>query len=167
MKVSKNNFSLNKIRDSFKDKKFKYGGYATLMTAVVLAILVVINLVVDQIAFKVDLTENQIFSLSDQTKQLLRNLDQPINIIGLYETGEENVLFDEILQKYRAESKYINIDYVDPVKNPTFSSKYTKDGETLREGSYIVESGDRFKVIDNYDLINYRALNMGSGMLSL
>lgn len=161
MKVSKNNFSLNKIRDSFKDKKFKYGGYATLMTAVVLAILVVINLVVDQIAFKVDLTENQIFSLSDQTKQLLRNLDQPINIIGLYETGEENVLFDEILQKYRAESKYINIDYVDPVKNPTFSSKYTKDGETLREGSYIVESGDRFKVIDNYDLINYRSTQYG------
>ena len=131
------------------------------MTAIVLAILVVVNLVVDQISFKVDLTQNQIFSLSDQTKQILKNLDQEINIIGLYETGKENVLFDEILQKYRAESKYINIDYVDPVKNPTFSSKYTKDGETLREGSYIVECGDRFKVIDNYDLINYRTTQYG------
>lgn len=161
MKRFKDGISVDKIRESFKDKKFKYGGYATLMTAIVLAILVVVNLVVDQISFKVDLTQNQIFSLSDQTKQILKNLDQEINIIGLYETGEENVLFDEILQKYRAESKYINIDYVDPVKNPTFSSKYTKDGETLREGSYIVECGDRFKVIDNYDLFNYRTTQYG------
>ena len=145
-----------KILDSFKDKKFKYGGYATLLTAFVLAILVVVNLLVDQIPFKIDLTENQLFSLSDQTEKVLENLDQEIRIIGLYETGRENPVFDEILQKYRRLNKNISITYIDPVKNPTFANKYTKDGESLKEGSYIVESDERFKIIDYFDLFNVR-----------
>lgn len=145
-----------KILDSFKDKKFKYGGYATLLTAFVLAILVVVNLLVGQIPFKIDLTENQLFSLSDQTEKVLENLDQEIRIIGLYETGRENPVFDEILQKYRRLNKNISITYIDPVKNPTFANKYTKDGESLKEGSYIVESDERFKIIDYFDLFNVR-----------
>ncbi len=151
-----------RIRDSFKDKKFKYGGYATLMTAVVLAILVIVNLVVGQIPYKLDLTENRMFSLSDQTDTILKNLDQEVQIIGLYKTGQENAMFDEILQRYRRANKNISITYVDPIKNPTFSSKYTKDGTSLREGSYIVESGDKYKVIDYYDLFNVRSDQYGN-----
>lgn len=150
-----------KIMDSFKDKKFKYGGYATLMTAFVLAILVVVNLVVGQIPFKLDLTENRMFSLSDQTDTVLKNLNQEIRIIGLYQAGQENPMFDEILQRYRRGNKNISITYIDPVKNPTFSSKYTKDGTSLREGSYIVESGDKYKVIDQYDLYNLKTDQYG------
>lgn len=151
-----------KILNSFKDKKFKYGGYATLLTAFVLAILIIVNLVVGQIPFKIDLTENRLFSLSDQTDTILKNLDQEIQIIGLYQTGSEDKVFDEILQKYRRKNKNITITYVDPVKNPTFSSKYTKDGTTLRDGSYIVECGDRFKVIDYYDIFNVRTDQYGN-----
>lgn len=162
MKKTDGKTNRRKILDSFKDKKFKYGGYATLLTAFVLAILVVINLVVDQISFKLDLTENRMFSLSDQTEKIVKNLDQEIRIIGLYQTGQENRMFDEILQKYRKINKNISITYIDPVKNPTFSSKYTKDGTNLREGSYIVESDERFKIIDYYDLFNIRADQYGN-----
>ena len=150
------------IMNSFKDKKFKYGGYATLLTAFVLAILVVVNLVVGQIPYRLDLTENRMFSLSDQTEKVLENLDQEIRIIGLYQTGRENPMFDEILQRYRRLNKNISITYVDPVKNPTFSTKYTKDGNNLREGSYIVESDERFKIIDYYDLFNLRSDQYGN-----
>lgn len=162
MKKTDGKTNRRKILDSFKDKKFKYGGYATLLTAFVLAILVVINLVVDQISFKLDLTENRMFSLSDQTEKIVKKLDQEIRIIGLYQTGQENRMFDEILQKYRKINKNISITYIDPVKNPTFSSKYTKDGTNLREGSYIVESDERFKIIDYYDLFNIRADQYGN-----
>ncbi len=149
-------FSIAKMKDSFKDKKFKYGGYATLLTAFVLAILVVVNLVVGQIPLKIDLTENRMFSLSDQTKKILEGLDEEVRIIGLYKTGQENKTFDEILQRYRRGNKNISITYIDPVKNPTFSSKYTKDGTSLRDGSYIVETDKKYKVIDYFDLFNIR-----------
>lgn len=161
MKKEKN----KKVINSFKDKKFKYGGYATMMTAFVLAILVVVNLVVGQIPFKLDLTENHMFSLSDQTESVLKNLDQDIEIIGMYQSGQENIMLDEILQKYRRGSKHISITYIDPVKNPTFSSQYTKDGTSLGEGSYIVESGDKYKVIDYMDLFNINSDQYGQSQI--
>lgn len=162
MKKTDKKADKKKIMDSFKDKKFKYGGYATLLTAFVLAILVVVNLVVGQIPYKIDLTENRMFSLSDQTEKLLENLDQEIRIIGLYKAGQENPTFDEILQRYRRINKNISITYIDPVKNPTFANQYTKDGTDLREGSYIVESNDKYKVIDYYDLFNISSDQYGN-----
>ena len=38
-----------KFGSSFKDKKFKYGGYATLFTAVALVILIVLNIIVNMV----------------------------------------------------------------------------------------------------------------------
>lgn len=59
-------FNFRSVKESFKSKKFKYGGYATLMVAVVIAIAIIINLIVDQITWEVDLTQNQMYSLSEQ-----------------------------------------------------------------------------------------------------
>jgi len=44
------------IKSSFKTRKFKYGGYAAMLTASVIAILIVLNLLVGQIPAKLDLT---------------------------------------------------------------------------------------------------------------
>ncbi|WP_207207983.1 GldG family protein [Xylanivirga thermophila] len=143
------------ILESFKDKKFKYGGYATLMTAVVLAILIVVNLLVDQIPWKLDLTQNKLYSISEDTYKILDNLDQDIRIIGLYEAGKENKEVDEILKKYEARTKKVSVEYVDPVKNPTFAKQYDKEGNGLSTGSLIVISGNKFKVISPFDLYDY------------
>ena len=53
-------------------------------------------------------------------------------------------MFDEILQRYRRLNKNISITYVDHM-HIHFSTKYTKDGGNLREGSYIVESDERLR----------------------
>lgn len=143
------------IAASFRNKKFKYGGYAALMTAVVLAILIAINLVVDQIPFKLDLTQNQLFSLSQQSYKVMDGLKKNITIYGLYKTGQENATVKEILNKYADYSDKIKVKFIDPVKNPTFAQKYSKDGSTLNNGTLIVDAGDKFKVIDSYDLVNY------------
>ena len=47
--------SLN-IAQSFRNKNFRYGGYAALTIAIVLGILLVINLVAGQIPLKLDLS---------------------------------------------------------------------------------------------------------------
>lgn len=44
------------ILDSLKSRKFRFGGYATLLVVAALAIVVGINLVVDQIPAKLDMT---------------------------------------------------------------------------------------------------------------
>ena len=55
------------LLDSLKSKKFRFGGYATLLVVAALAMVVVINVLVDRIPGKIDLTQNKIYSLSDTT----------------------------------------------------------------------------------------------------
>lgn len=148
------------IKQSFKSKKFKYGGYATLMVAVVIAIAIIINLIVDQIPWELDLTQNQRYSLSEQTNNVLDNLKQDVKIIGLYETGNENkTVLDktvlEIIERYQRRSKRVSYTTIDPERYPQLLTKYQKDDTSLSPGSLIVESGDKYKVINRYDLINY------------
>src|SRR5690554_560885 len=143
-----------KIKESFQNKKFKHGGYATLLTAVVLGLLILVNLLVDQVPLKADLTKNRLFSLSDQTYQVVDRLEQEVTIYGVAETGRENRLVDEILQKYSNRSKKVTLEYVDPYRNPGFFRQFT-DGSDISEGSYIVACGNKYRVINSYDLFNY------------
>lgn len=143
------------IGNSFRDKKFKYGGYAALLTAIVIAVIVAVNLVVGQLDLKLDLTQNKMFSLSDKTVSVLKELKNDVKIIGLYQPGKENLMVKEILDKYKAKSNKIVVEYVDPVLHPQYAKQYTKEGQSLSEGSLIVVSGGKHKVIDAYDLYNY------------
>ena len=154
-------FSLKNITGTFKSKKFKYGGYATLITAVVITLLFVANLVVDMIPARLDLTRNQLYSLSEQTFAVLDRLDQDVMIYGVFEPGRSNPTVDEILRRYRDRSRRIGYDYIDPVRDPLTAQRYTQDGQSLRTGSIVVESGDKFRVISPFDLVNYAAAQQG------
>lgn len=143
------------ILDSFKDKKFKYGGYAALVTAVLICVLVLFNLLIDQIPVSIDLTINKKYSISDQTYNVIDNLTEDIVIYHLAQTGMENPIVDEILSKYVRRSKKITMEYIDPVRSPTRLKKYEKEGQSISEGSLIIDGADRFKIVSRYDLINY------------
>ncbi len=144
-----------KIRQSFNNKNFKYGGYATILTFIVVGMLIIVNLLAEQIPLKLDWSKNRIFSLSEQTYQIISDLEQDITVYALYESGKENTDITEILKKYSDRSKKIKLKYVDPNKNPGFTKKYTKDGERLSIGSLVIESGKRVKVIPASDLFNF------------
>ncbi len=144
-----------KIMQSFKNKNFKYGGYAALLTIIVIGMLAVLNLLAEQVPLKLDLSKNKLFSLSKQTYEIISDLDQDITIYALYESGKENTDITEILKKYTDRSKKIHLKFVDPNKNPGFVRKYAKDGGNLSLGSLVVESGKRVKAIPASDLFNF------------
>lgn len=147
------------IRESFKSKKFKYGGYATLMTAVVLAIVIIINLLagMDRFNKNFDLTKGKLFSLSDQSKKILKNINKKVTFVGLYEEGKDDSTTNqikEILKQYQNASKNIDIQYVDPVLHPGYVTEY-KNASNIQTGSIIVKYGTKYKVIAQADLFQY------------
>lgn len=146
---------MKKIGQLFSDKKVRYGSYSSLVVAVVVAILIIVNLVVDQIPLKWDLTANKMYSISDQTTKVLDGLEEEVQVIVLQEPGKENPAVEEILNRYKTYSNNIKIEYVDPVQNPGFVKQFDKDGEGIGQGSIIVSSGDKTKIISSYDLYNY------------
>ncbi len=145
----------NKVMQSFNNKKFKYGGYAALLTVIAVGMLVILNLLAEQVPLKLDLSKNKIFSISKQTYEIISDLNQDITIYVLYESGKENTDITEILKKYSDHTKKIQLKFIDPNKNPGFAKRYAKDGENLCIGSLVVESGKKFKVIPASDLFNF------------
>lgn len=145
------------ILDSLKSRKFRYGGYATLLAVAVIAVAIGVNLVVDQIpAAKLDMTQERLYSLSDQTEKLLDGLAADVTITTLGRPGAEDKLVKEVLERMAARSRHIKLQTIDPEANPGWAKPYASSG-TLRAGSLVVAvSEKKFKIIDSYDLYNYQ-----------
>jgi len=141
-----------KIKDLLADRKLKYGGYATLLSAIVIALLVVVNILVDQVPAKADLTRQKFFSLSDQTMAILESLEQEVTIYSLYELGKEPDFLSEILHKYAGVSKNVKLKQVDPFRNPAFMNLFTTTDQKPTENSLIVEARGKHKVIRQSEL---------------
>lgn len=144
------------LKEMFSNKRVRYGSFASVMTLAIIAIIVILNLIVSQLGVKFDLTKDKMFSLSEQTQNIVSALDKEVNIYPVYTKGYENTQFMEMLDKYKSLSDKIKIEAKDPNLNPAFIKKYTEDNETISSGSIIVESGDRFKVLTPYDLVDYQ-----------
>jgi ABC-2 type transport system permease protein len=156
------------ILQSFKSKKFKYGGYATLMTAIVIAAVIVVNLVAGLIPLRLDLTRNKLYTLSEQTYDVLNNLDEDVTIYFVGEPGTTTPAIEEIVRRYVDNSGgRIRTDRIDPVRDPLTAQKYTKDGGSLGTGSLVVESGEVFRIIGQYDMYNFSQTSQNFELESL
>jgi len=149
----------NSILESLQNRKFRFGGYATLLIIAGLAVVIVINVLVDKIPGKLDLTQNKIFSLSDETYKVLDALKGDVTITTVARTGNDDPTVATILAKYAARSGHIKLANVDPEKNPGWTRQYDTSGQGLSPGTLVVASGKTFKTIGPYDMYNYDTSN--------
>lgn len=149
--------------NSLKTKRVRYGGYAALVTALAAAGLILLNLVAARIPGDLDLTEHKVFSLSEATAQLVESLETPVNIYALYHTGSEDSDVLKVLEKYKRLSDLITVDVIDPDLQPGFVAHYSTDGQSVSEGSVIVESGTYSRVLAAVDLYDVHYNQQGRG----
>ncbi|GHU66369.1 hypothetical protein FACS189447_07070 [Spirochaetia bacterium] len=147
------------VRDSFRTKQVKYGGYAALITLAVIAGLILVNLIIAQFSPQIDLTQSKLFSLSEQSIQVLDKVTSPVNIYGLWAPGQENTEVTEVVDLYIARNKNIHFQAMDPDKNPGFLVRYDKDKQGISRGSVIVEGAKGFKVISSQEMYDFSTNN--------
>jgi hypothetical protein len=146
---------VKKIGDSFKTRQVRYGGYAALITLAVIAGLILVNLIMGQFTPQIDLTDNRMFSLSEQTLQVIDSVDSPVTIYGLWRPGEERSDITTTLDLYLAKNKNFTLNVVDPDRNPGLVQRFDKDNQGISAGSVVVEGPKGFRVIspmEMYDL---------------
>ncbi|MDR1639454.1 MAG: GldG family protein [Clostridiales bacterium] len=147
-------------------KKVRYGSLSTLMIIIVLAVLVVLNLVFERLDLSFDLSSNTNYSLSQESIDIVKNLDKPVTIYALVRTGEEdNVLsgyvgtltFSRLLREYETNSSNVKVEYRDPYMLPGFAEQFSVEGDGIPIDSVIVQSGEKFKVIKSTEMytVNY------------
>lgn len=141
--------SIQKRRYSVSVKAFSVGAYSIGMIVAAVAVVVAVNLVIGELPgawTAIDLTAEKLYSLTDQTKEFVRNMDQDVTIYVLANQDSEDITMAQTLQRYDDLSGHITVEYVDPTVNPTFHTKYTDGSVSIN--SLIVVSDKRSKVID-------------------
>jgi len=134
-------------------KRIKYSFYSTVSVLVFGGILLVVNMIFQTLNWQVDLTRNQVFSLSPYSRQLVEGLEDPVMLYALYETGKENSQVIKILGQYEDLGDKVRFEVVDPDLDPLFTAGYS--GESLSLGSLIVEGGGRYQIITPTEQFNY------------
>lgn len=153
-------------RGSFSTKAFKAGGYSVLLIVLVLAVAVVLNLVAGELPStwtKLDTSDAQLFTLSQQTKDLAAGLEEDVTITLVVQTGMEDATIQALLERYSALSPHIKLQTKDPVLYPTFTQKYTTDA--VYNNSVVVESAKRAKFVSYNDIyqVSYQYAASGYG----
>lgn len=72
-----------KERRARNKKVLKHGSYSIGITAVIIAIVVVFNLVIQEVPSKyreIDLSSQKLYSIGDQTEKLLKDLDKDVEL---------------------------------------------------------------------------------------
>ena len=154
------------IKESFQTKQVKYGGYAALLTVAVIVGLILINLMAGQASpriSQIDLTENRLFSLSEQTTQLLDRLDTPVRFYGLWRPGEEDTNLINVINLYLARSRNISLELIDPDRNPGFMMRYDRERRGIARGSLIVEGERAFRIITPREMYDF-TMTQGGGV---
>jgi ABC-type uncharacterized transport system involved in gliding motility auxiliary subunit len=115
-------YALTQWRDigrSFSGRNVRYGSMALGSVLVFLAILVGINWISSRQNKRWDLTEGGQYSLSDQTKQILRSLQRPLGVKVFYQ-GDTGALdrFRDQFAEYSYVSSNVQVEYIDPDAEP-------------------------------------------------
>lgn len=141
---------MNKLK--LNTKYLKTGGYSVLISVIALAIVIVINLFANTLPTtwtKLDMSSGDMFSLTEQSVELVKGIKDEITVYYVIEHGSEDTNVQTMLDKYSDLSSKIKIENVDPALNPAF---LTGDKSTVESGSIIVESAKRNKVIKNIEI---------------
>ena len=145
----------------------KFSKFSTLLTICVLIAVILVDAVVilltDRFNLRLDLTSTSAYTLSEDCKEIIDSVDEPINI---YVLNDENSFIrpngsskdryytqaNTMIKLIAAENDNINLQYVNLAKNPNFSSNYSQ--YELADNYVIVESEDRVSVLETIDLFN-------------
>ena len=137
-----------------QNKTAFFGGFYSLMvTVIVLAILIAVNVFVSALpssVTKYDISSSKLYSITSNTKVVVNALDQDVTIYWIVQSGEEDEVIENLLSKYDSLSDHVQVVKKNPDVFPTFAEQYTD--EEVPNNSLVVECGNKNRYISYNDI---------------
>lgn len=150
-------------KSKMDSRRFRYGSMATAITAVVAVLVVVLNVVVsllaDRFPINIDLTQNKLFSLSDNSVEIAKSINKDVQVIvfgseDLYKNPnmgsdyyQVEALYKEIYKALQQYTSYsggkVTVKYEELNLNPQLATQYNKYEVT--SGDILLLCGDRYQ----------------------
>lgn len=141
----------NKFIETIKKKWLINGSKTILLVVIILAFFIGITVLMQKLDLTpIDLTEDKLFTLTDESKEQVKGIDKDINIYFVGYSEDDSTL--DLAKQYTKVNERIKVEAVTATDRPDLVQKYGI--ETDSEG-IIVESGDQYKVLASSDLYTY------------
>ena len=118
---------MEKMKKLFHTTGTAHGIYSVGLTAVVVAIVVVVNLIFGQLPEKyrnIDVSSSKIYEITDTSRNFLKDLDTEVKFTVLAVKEEADERIRTFLSKYASLSKNISVEWIDPVLHPSALQDY-------------------------------------------
>ncbi len=156
-------------RQKMSKARFNHTIGALVITAVVLVATILLNVVVSLMSDKlpgmsIDLTSKGAFQLSETAIKLAQNVKKDLKITFLDDKqsyrskASSNTYYAQVMaiaEEYGKYNNKISAEYISIVDNPNFENKYPQ--ETLSADNIIVSCGDKYRILDQYDIFNVKS----------
>lgn len=156
-------------RQKMSKARFNHTIGALVITAVVLVATILLNVVVSLMSDKlpgmsIDLTSKGAFQLSETSIKLAQNVKKNLKITFLDDKqsyrskASSNTYYAQVMaiaEEYGKYNNKISAEYISIVDNPNFENKYPQ--ETLSADNIIVSCGDKYRILDQYDIFNVKS----------
>ncbi len=139
----------------FTSHKGKNALYSAVAIVVAIAIVVVVNLAAGQLPISVrqkDLSSEQIYSISDTSKEVISSLTGEVDVIALATNGTMDDRISNYLELYCDQSDYLKLTVIDTTRNPSALTEYDASANSV-----VVRNADTGKqeVISFDDILVY------------
>ena len=156
------------FKSFLKQRGTRRGAVSILLTALFIAAVVLLNIVLSAVADKyplyVDVTENASYRLQQETVDYLAEVTEPVDLYVLqketdFESGDSNnykyrVQANKLLHAIADSSDKVELHYVDITADPTFTSDYPQV-DWSSSHAVLVVSGDQYRAVDMTDLFTF------------
>ncbi len=150
-------------------RKLRYGGMATALTAVVIVVVVLVNVVAnilsDRFPLNLDLTADKLFTLSEESKTVAKEIDKEVEVIVFMEesmlenssTDGTGAILKQLYEALKLYDSYsggkVKTSYVDLNSDPALYTKYKEYNVEYYDLLFLC--GDRHQKISANDMFTY------------
>ena len=143
------------IAKVFTSRQARYSANVTTSILGVIGIVVIINVIIVQRFDKAaDWTPDKLFTLSDQTKKILKGLKREVKVIAFFSINSADDLAQrqyarakDMLERYQRETRLLKVEFVDPFADALKREAY----EVEFDGTVIFESGAKRERVTTVD----------------
>ena len=135
------------VMDFFVSRQARYGANVALSIVGVIGIAAFVNaIVVQRFDKRVDITLNQLYTLSEQTRKILKTVDKNIRVtafLGQNVPAQNQQRARDMLELYTYETQFVTVSYADPYIDQLLRNKY----DIRVDGTIVFESDTRYEKV--------------------
>ena len=114
------------LGEVFRRRGTRFGMALAVAGTLVLVLVAAVNWLGNRHFHRWDLTRSRMFSLSEQTQQILKKIDQPVRVLGFFtrDNAANEDRFDDLIKEFQAYTSNLKVEKYDPVRFPTLAAQY-------------------------------------------